>query len=68
MIPTAINPEQALSILNNIISTARFPVHWAAIKMQVEVSHAGSLGVLEGDWGEEGGGGGAMKWPEWFVV
>lgn len=37
VIPTAINPEQALPILNNIIQTAAFPVHWAAIKMQVEV-------------------------------
>lgn len=38
VIPAAINPEQALPILNNIIQTAKFPIHWAAIKMQVEVS------------------------------
>ncbi|XP_070175269.1 CLIP-associating protein 1-like isoform X11 [Littorina saxatilis] len=37
VIPNAINPEQALPILNNIIHTAKFPIHWAAIKMQVEV-------------------------------
>nr|KAG5707128.1 hypothetical protein BaRGS_011839 [Batillaria attramentaria] len=36
VIPTAINPEQALPILNSIIQTAKFPIHWAAIKMQVE--------------------------------
>ncbi|XP_025078403.1 CLIP-associating protein 1-like isoform X19 [Pomacea canaliculata] len=46
VIPTAISPEQALPILNSIIQTAKFPIHWAAIKMQVEVVKLVSPEVL----------------------
>lgn len=46
VIPNAINPEQALPILNSIIQTAKFPIHWAAIKMQVEVVKLVSTEVL----------------------
>ncbi|KAL8570188.1 hypothetical protein ACOMHN_030983 [Nucella lapillus] len=37
VIPNCISPEQALPILNNIIATAIFPIHWIAIKMLIEV-------------------------------
>ncbi|KAL8621733.1 hypothetical protein ACOMHN_061868 [Nucella lapillus] len=47
VIPAAISPEQALPILNNIIHTAKFPIHWAAIKMQVEVVKLVSSDFLE---------------------
>ena len=38
VIPKSISPEQALPILNQIIRTSSFPVLWAAVKMQTDVS------------------------------
>ncbi|XP_076456220.1 CLIP-associating protein 1-A-like isoform X4 [Babylonia areolata] len=47
VIPTCISPEQSLPILNNIISTATFPIHWVAIKMLIEVVKMVHADLLE---------------------